>query len=274
MRTSLSKKIAGLLLSLVFVAYVGVCAYYYLYQDSLIFMNRFVPAKEHPELKKYNITYEYKGQKINGWQVVYNKNLPTVFYYGGNGERVNEAFVDYQKHYGSAINFVTFEYPGYGLSTGKPSEIGFIDHQTYATKRFMKENGISPSKTVFIGRSMGSSVATQLAEPLSPAGVILITPFDSIYEIGHRRYPFLPLNMLLKYPFDSKAVAPRLGMPVLVVEAENDTVTPIAHAESLIEAWKGPVRKVFLKEGTHANIYSYQALWTQMNDFIRRVTHS
>ncbi len=271
---SIAKKLAKSLIVLFFLAYTGICVYYYFYQDSLIFLSRHVPAKEYKELLRYNITYEYNGAKINGWRVIYNKNLPTIFYFGGNGERVNEAFVDYKRHYGSHVNFVTFEYPGYGKSSGKPTEKSFLEYQKFAIQKFMAENNIASSKSVFVGHSLGSSVATQLAKPLKPAGVILITPFDSIYEVGHRRYPFLPLNILLKHPFDSKAVAPSLAMPVLVVEAENDTVTPTEHAESLIESWKGPVKKLFLKEGTHANVYEYKAVWQEMKSFIRRVTHS
>lgn len=270
----LLNRVFKLIFSLVLIGYMGVCIFYYFYQESLIFPAEYVPKESPEELKKYVKTYTVDGMNIHGWSVVHSKNKPTIFYYGGNKEIIHRSVKSYAKHYGEQFNFISFEYPGYGSSTGKPSEKNFISAMEYVTRKQLEENKLKQSESVFIGRSIGSSVATQIAGKLKPAGVILITPFDSILNLGHARYPFLPLKTLLRHPFDSEAVAKNLDVPVMIVEAENDELVPIKHAEKLASSWKGPVKKLFLHGGTHNNSYRYPALWQQMRLFINQVTHS
>lgn len=270
----LLSRVLKLLFALILVSYLGVCVFYYFYQESLLFPSEYVPKESPDALKKYVKSYDVDGMSINGWSVIYSKQKPTIFYYGGNREIIHKAFDNYKRHYGKEFNFISFEYPGYGMSTGQSSEKNFIKAMSHVTEKELAVNNLSFNKTVFVGRSIGSSVATQLAEKYSPAGVVLITPFDSILNLGHARYPFLPLKTLLRHPFDSQAAARNIDTPVLVIEAENDTLVPVVHAENLAASWKGPVRKLFLHEGTHNNPYRYPAVWQQMRQFILQVTRS
>jgi pimeloyl-ACP methyl ester carboxylesterase len=67
--------------------------------------------------------------------------------------------------------------------------------------------------------------------------VALVTPFDSLTAVAQLHFPWLPVRWLLNHPFDSLSAAPRLGMPVIVLAGERDTLIPPAHARRLYEAW-------------------------------------
>ena len=88
-------------------------------------------------------------------------------------------------------------YRGYGGSTGNPSEKG-LRHDALAIYRHLKKNHVD---ILVIGRSLGTSLAIDVAAEFEPKGVLLITPFDSIEAVAQRVVPFLPIRMLLRDPY-------------------------------------------------------------------------
>jgi acetyl esterase/lipase len=62
---------------------------------------------------------------------------------------------------------------------------------------------ISPENIFIMGRSLGTGVATYLASQKSSAGVILVTPYDSVENVAKGSYWFVPVSILLKNKFES-----------------------------------------------------------------------
>src|SRR5262249_59170734 len=52
--------------------------------------------------------------------------------------------------------------------------------------------GVDTRRTVGMGRSLGSGVAIYLATQRRLAGLVLVTPFDSITAVAQRHYPSYP----------------------------------------------------------------------------------
>lgn len=74
-----------------------------------------------------------------------------------------------------------FDYRGFGLSEGVPSESGLYA-DTDAAMKWLKEQGLTDDRLIIYGFSMGTAPATQLtahANTLSPAKIILEAPFAS-----------------------------------------------------------------------------------------------
>ncbi len=80
-------------------------------------------------------------------------------------------------------------------------------------------------------------MATWLAAREAVAGLILDSPYASIVEIGARRYPWLPVRLLARDPFDAIAEAPKVRIPVLASICRNDWITPADDALRLMEAF-------------------------------------
>ena len=97
----------------------------------------------------------------------------------------------------------------------------------------------------------------------------MITPFDSIVNVGQRRYPIFPVRQLSRHPFDTLAEAPKISAPTLFVLAENDTTVPQRHALNLIEHWVSPYKTVEIAGGTHGNLVNLDAYWQALQDFIK-----
>jgi pimeloyl-ACP methyl ester carboxylesterase len=73
-----------------------------------------------------------------------------------------------------------------------------------------------------VGRSLGSSLAIQVAAEEPVSRLVLITPFESILSIAKRTAPFLPMSLLLRDKYESWRYAPRVTCPTLVIAASHD----------------------------------------------------
>jgi abhydrolase domain-containing protein 17 len=82
------------------------------------------------------------------------------------------------------VYVVLYDYCGYGLSKGVPSEIGCYD-SIVATIDYCKINyGMDENNTLLIGQSLGSGVVVHYAKTNNwPSAIILISPFKSIVRV-------------------------------------------------------------------------------------------
>jgi abhydrolase domain-containing protein 12 len=85
------------------------------------------------------------------------------------------------------IHVLTFDYRGFGRSTGTPSESGLILDALTVVDWAMNVAGIPPSRILIFAQSMGTAVATAVSEHLalrSPpvvfAGTVLVAPFVDV----------------------------------------------------------------------------------------------
>jgi len=122
-----------------------------------------------------------------------------------------------------------------------------------------------------LGRSLGSYVAVTLAAARPLAAVILATPFDSIAAVGEKRYPFLPIGMLVGGRYDSLAIAPSIHTRALFVLAGDDDVTPPEHGQALANAWGGPKSLYTLADTGHRGVEWREDYWRQVSRFLRTV---
>src|SRR5256885_1603321 len=84
--------------------------------------------------------------------------------------------------------------------------------------------GIDAQRIALHGRSLGSGVAVQVAAARPAKCIILTSPFSSALDVARQMYPWLPVALLLRHPFDSAAHAPGIDAPLLVLVGEADTL--------------------------------------------------
>jgi pimeloyl-ACP methyl ester carboxylesterase len=159
-------------------------------------------------------------------------------------------------------------YRGYGLSRGKPSEDALKDDARQIFDWAVARPDVDASRIVAMGRSLGSYVAVSLANTRPVHAVILATPFDSIAAIGEKRYPYLPLQLLVGHRYNSIDQAPDIKKPALFLLADNDTVTPAENGEALAKAWGGPKRVLTIKDASHYGIEWREDYWREIGQFL------
>jgi pimeloyl-ACP methyl ester carboxylesterase len=101
--------------------------------------------------------------------------------------------------------------------------------------------------------------------------VVLISPYESMTAVAQRHYPWLPVGLLLKHPFDSESRAPRIRAPLLAIAGGRDRIIPPAHSRKLVEVWGGPKRFVELGEADHNDISGAPKYWPAIDGFLREI---
>src|SRR5258705_5806470 len=100
------------------------------------------------------------------------------------------------------------DYRGYGGSGGSPTEEGLY-RDAEAAEAWLTARGVAP--LVYVGESLGSGVAVELALRRPPAALILQSPLTSAVDVGEAAYPLLPVRLFLRDPCDHSEKAGRLA---------------------------------------------------------------
>jgi hypothetical protein len=148
----------------------------------------------------------------------------------GNAGNISTRLAFYEAWLETGVNVFAFDYRGFGLSGGRPSEAGtYLDAQ--AAYGWLRGRGFAPENIVALGKSLGGGVASELAlrEPLG--AVILQNTFTSIPDVGAEIFPWLPVRWLASIHYATCRKLPRIDVPVLIAHSRADEVIRFHHAE-------------------------------------------
>jgi pimeloyl-ACP methyl ester carboxylesterase len=161
------------------------------------------------------------------------ENGPVVVHFHGNGEDLADAgpMIDFLRSL--EVGVVAVEYPGYGVSAGRPSEQALYAAAEIALRHLR----VPPERIVLLGQSLGSGVAVEMAHRGLCARLALISPFTSMSDFGRRFFPWLPTGLLLRHRFDTLSKAPQIAIPVIIVHGTADEVVPFPMGERLSRAF-------------------------------------
>ena len=191
---------------------------------------------------------------------------PLVIYFGGNAEEVSWMLNRLDAFAGWSVALVN--YRGYGRSEGRPSQQALLADALALYDRLAQRPDVDRSRIVAMGRSLGSGIAVHLASQRSLAGLILVSPFDSITAVARSHYPLLPVGWVLGSLYDSAAVAPRLDAPLQMIVAERDEVIPLERSLALYEVWAGPKRSVKVPGAGHNDLELHPDYWRAIRVFL------
>ena len=257
--------------------FIGLCAVLYLLQEQLIFLRQPLADGVRHAVRNLPGTTEIEvtakdGTQLHGWlrhTVDERPSRGLVIYFGGNAEEVSGQVYDAEPL--APWSVAAINYRGYGLSEGRPSETALVADALAIYDRLAVREDVDPNRIVILGRSLGSGIAVQLAASRPVRAVVLVSPFDSLRSLARKQYPFVPVSLLLKHPFDSLARAPGIEAPLLVIAGERDRIIPPAFSRRLHDAWAGPKRWTLIPGADHNDIHTRPGYWPAMREFLAHV---
>jgi pimeloyl-ACP methyl ester carboxylesterase len=251
----------------------------YLLQERMIFYPQkgiFAPDHERYAPHEIRLRRQSGRQEVNlhGWLLQPQKQKQKIpasllIYYGGNAEEVSLNLGELERLPVDALLLIN--YRGYGLSEGRPGETDLVADALWVLDTITARLEVAPQQVVLMGRSLGTGVAVQVAARRSVAGLILVTPFDSLVSVARKHYPFLPVGRLLRHRFDSLSLAPGLMQPALMLMAAADTIIPSPCSQRLVDAWGGEVSAVTLPDAGHNDIHLSSPYWAAIDTFLHKI---
>lgn len=201
------------------------------------------------------------GVKLHGW-FIYSKKVSqykdtyTLLWFHGNAGNIGHRLENIEMLCDRIpVNIFIFDYRQFGKSEGKISEKGTYLDAKAALAYLNSRKDINVEKIIFLGRSLGSAVAIDLALKEKCRALILETPFTSIKEMCKVLHPILPLHCVVRTKYDSIAKIKNVKTPVLIIHGDKDDYVPIEQGRKLYEAANEPKEFYTVPGGTHNGIY-------------------
>lgn len=214
-----------------------------------------------------------EGVALHGWFVPAaatpaTPRSPLLIYFGGNAEEVTALLATRDRLPGWGLLLVN--YRGYGASGGTPSQAALLGDALALYDWARARPEVDTSRIVAWGRSLGAGVAVHLAAQRPLAGVVLLSPYDSMAAVAQGHYPWVPVRWLFRHPFDAVSLAPTIQAPLLALAMAGDDIMPVEHSRRLVAAWGGPHELVVFDNGDH-NRVPEAAYWDAIDAFLRRL---
>ena len=213
------------------------------------------------------------GRLLYGWWIPHPQARGTVIHCHGNAGNIGDRVELAGDLHRLRVNVFLFDYRGYGLSRGLPTEKG-----TYADVRAAYEvararhNDSDAPPIVVHGQSLGGAVAIQLALDKPVRGLVIESTFTSVAEMARRLYPRLPLHRLVRFRYDSLAKISRVSAPKLFAHSRTDDLIPFEMGRRLFEAAPEPKEFVALTGGhNEAGWHTSPDYWLALQRFVDRV---
>jgi len=170
---------------------------------------------------------------------------------------------------GAAWEVYLLEYPGYGSRRGRPGEKALVADATSALEELQEADN---RPVILLGESIGSGVACGVAAraPEEVAGLILVTPFRSLGEVARRVVPWMPVDWVLRHPFENSRALEEYEGPVAVLLAGEDEVVGFETGKALYDGYEGPKMLTVQEKSGHNTLVFLPAMpwWAEVTEWM------
>jgi fermentation-respiration switch protein FrsA (DUF1100 family) len=212
------------------------------------------------------------GERVRVWHLTHEAARARVVYFHGNGGNLSmwaDVLVGLPRH---GFEVVAFDYRGYGVSTGSPSEQGLYRDVEAVLSLVHDRLRRTDVPLIYWGRSLGATMAAYAATLREPNGVVLEAGFPSTRAVTRANPILWALSWFSTYEFPTIRFMTRTRAPALILHGDRDSVIPFALGQELYEAIPGPKQFFVIKGGDHndpvpADVDSY---WRAIDEFVSR----
>ncbi len=225
--------------------YAALLAAVWFMQDHLLFGRRTQEHVANPASREWvyeDVWVESAGERTHGWWIPLDNAAGAVLFSHGSGRNVSGYLEDAALFRELNLSVLLYDYGGYGLSEGSPSEARCRADARAMWNHLVLERNIPPDRIIVAGSSLGGGPTADLAASVEPAAVLLESTYTSIPDVVSQSYPFIPAKLLCRTQFRNLEKIQQIGCPIMIVHSRDDTVIPFEHGQRLFERAAEPKR--------------------------------
>ena len=164
---------------------------------------------------------------------------------------------------------VAFHYRGYRPSTGRPSAAALLADAPVVYDHVL--DTVGTGRVVAVGLSIGAGVAAHLATRRPLAGLILVSPFDSLEALAREHFPWVPVAWLLRHHMSTVEFVRGLATPTALIAAGRDTIVPPRRTEAVRRAIPALVLDRTIAHADHNDLYHHPDFRAAMVEALARI---
>ncbi|HEY1787244.1 MAG TPA: alpha/beta fold hydrolase [Verrucomicrobiae bacterium] len=255
-KDGLLKRVARLFLAVIIGFYLVVCITMAIAQRSLIYHPHVYASAQVDRIAR-SVNLE-RWTNSDGEDIGFKRLSPTqpvtgsiLISYGNGGMATGCAHYADDIQTVAAMDIYILEYPGYADRPGPTTE-----NTLFATAANALQMIPTNQPVYLVGESLGSGVACYLAGTFTNRidGIVLLSPFTSVTDVGQYRYPFLPVSVLAIDRFPSKEYLHNYHGKVGITVDGQDVVVPERFGLRLYNSYNGPKTLWEYPDGHHCQI--------------------
>ena len=228
--------------------------------------------KMYYEPKKFHLTPKdvwfqtEDGEKIHAWLFEADRKpaLGTILFFHGNAENLTSHYVQLAWLPAEGYNFLIFDYPGYGQSSGEASQRGTVQAGRAAIDWLHQYD---PQPLIIFGQSLGGAIAQKVVmdkkDQIPIKGIVLDSTFNSYQGIARKKlslswitWILQPLAyLLISDKYQATEIDKISPIPVLVTHGQSDFVVEPELGEKVFQQLKEPKQIWRIEGGQHTDIF-------------------
>lgn len=175
---------------------------------------------------------------------------------------MRDLFIELRAHL--RINIMSYDYSGYGASTGKPTEYNTYYDIEAVYQCLKREYNIKQEDLILYGQSVGSGPTLHLASRMTRLrGVVLHSAILSGIRVLY------PVKVTLWFDiFKNIDKIRHVTCPVLVIHGTDDEIVDLSHGKRLWELSKDKYEPLWVMGGGHCNLETYPEYIKHLRKFI------
>ena len=250
--------------------YISVLILLFIFQRNLMYHpneNNYFGDKLEVDVEKVNIKTSDNINLLGWFHKKDLKKFKTILYFHGNAGKLENRIHKLNHFKDMDVNFLIIAWRGFSGNDGKPSERGlYIDGSSAIA--WLKNLGLIEKDIILYGESLGTGIATHVAQNNDYAGLILETPFTSMTEAAKNFYPYIPVGILLRDKYKNDKKIKSINIPVLVMHGEADQIVPFWMGQKIYEIANQPKYSYFTKYDDHMMEYDEKLVF-ELKTFIK-----
>ncbi|MCH2174704.1 MAG: alpha/beta hydrolase [Lentisphaeria bacterium] len=255
------KRILKSMLSIFILLYISLFLIGIFVSDYLIFQPPGLSYDNSPSITLIN------GQDGGKIALRYLKKLGAkrvILLSHGNAEDLGDIEVWQEKIGSLGFDVVAYDYSGYGLSSGSPSEKVVYENIEDVYNYLIDDKGYKPEEIIVWGRSLGGGPSIWLASQKKVGALILQSTYTSTFRVM-TKIKILPFDK-----FDNLSRVPKVTAPTLIIHGRLDQVIPFSHGEKLYQTLECNKEFLWLSEAGHNDItfVDPELYYTKVTEFL------
>ncbi len=259
-----NKRAFGYIILLVIIYHVIIGAVYLL-EDKLVFMPKNLDRNHSFECPYDCDEYMIPSSIDHSSSVIHlmpkDSSIARIVYYHGNSRNIQEWIPRVKSLLDHGFEIIMMDYRGFGKTQGEPNEEEIMKDAGLVFA-WAKQKFNDKKELIIYGRSLGSSIASFVAQNHSAKALILEAPFYDMKDVIERR------GMLFYFPFDfdnefdTYEYLNNVDIPVYAIHGTEDWIVPIESFERLVSYHGDKINSKIIERGGHNDLDQFSGFDT------------